>query len=107
MYGTDKMLKTITIVLLVTSAVSTRVSVSAGTNPKSITGFARTANVTIGSPLGDQKSCPPSFSCRLGNKCCFRRPGTLKCNYRDCMPLESYLESEESEEDYAGSEEQS
>ena len=54
MYGTDKMLKTITIVLLVTSAVSTRVSVSAGTNPKSIIGFARTANVTIGNTRGPE-----------------------------------------------------
>merc|ERR1712137_223177 len=53
-------------------------------NLTSLTGTAGTGSVTIGSSLGDQKSCPPLYPCRRGNKCCYRRPGR-RCNYRHCI----------------------
>merc|ERR1711902_403132 len=55
-----------------------------GKNLTSLTGTAGTGSVTIGAPLGDQKSCPPLYPCRRGDKCCFRGPGR-RCNYRDCV----------------------
>merc|ERR1712137_812068 len=76
------MLKT-TLLLLVTSA-SVYGRVADGKNQTSLTGTAGTGSVTIGAPLGDQKSCPPLYSCRRGNKCCYRTPGR-RCNYRDCV----------------------
>merc|ERR1711860_17485 len=96
----NTMLKITTLVLLMTSANGFGVDpsllhgASFAKYLTSLTGTAGTGSVTIGSTLGDQKSCPPSFSCRLGNQCCFRRLRTWRCNYRDCMPLESYLETE-------------
>ena len=57
-------------------------------NLTSLTGIAGTESVTIDSPLGTPKSCPPLNPCRKGNKCCFRsrRPGG-RCNYRDCIVI--------------------
>merc|ERR1712137_316557 len=94
------LLKTTTLILLMTSPNGLHACNSSnqlGSNARplsSLTGIAGTVDVTIGSTLGDQKSCPPLYSCRLGNKCCFRRPRILRCNYEDCMQMESHLETE-------------
>merc|ERR1712179_711674 len=92
------LLKTTTLILLMTSPnglhACNSATVSSNARPlSSLTGIAGTVDVTIGSTLGDQKSCPPLYSCRLGNKCCFRRPRIWRCDYEDCMQMESHLET--------------
>merc|ERR1712063_134160 len=89
------LLKTTTLILLMTSPKGLHACNSSNARPlSSLTGIAGTVDGTIGSTLGDQKSCPPLYSCRLGNKCCFRRPRIWRCNYEDCMQMESHPETE-------------
>ena len=63
-------------------------AVSVAVNLTYLTGSAGTESVTIDSPLGTTKSCPPLNPCRRGNKCCYRsrRPGG-RCNYSDCIKM--------------------
>ena len=57
---------------------------SAAQSLKFLTGTTGTFFGTIGLTLGDSKSCPPSYPCKNGDKCGYRRI-RRRCNYRDCI----------------------